>query len=312
MGIGRPSTFASLVETIKERNYITKRDVEGMSCNVKEYTLNESHEMEINEVDKTFGGEKNKLVIEPLGVLCVEFLMKYFSDLFSYDYTEQMEMDLDTINQTNGKYKEVCDKCNKNILSQMEPIKKLNKESFRIDDTYELVYEKYGPVLRKTQEDGSYQYTSVKRELRLNIDKLKAGDYSLEDLVEIQERHMGQYEDKECVLKMGKFGMYLLWGDNSINLSNESNTIDCMTFENVVEKIKEKQQQNISSNILRELNEELSIRKGKYGPYIFHKPMNVKKPNFFALKKFPKHYAYATCDKNELIEWIEKTYLKKV
>ena len=312
MGIGRPSTFASLVETIKERNYITKRDVEGMSCNVKEYTLNSSHEMEINELDKTFGGEKNKLVIEPLGVLCVEFLMKYFSDLFSYDYTEQMEMDLDTINETNGKYKEVCDKCNKNILSQMEPIKKLNKESFKIDDTYELVYEKYGPVLRKTQEDGSYQYTSVKRELRLNIDKLKAGEYNLEDLVETQQRHMGEYEDKECILKMGKFGMYLMWGENSINLSNETITIDSMTFENVVEKIKEKQQQNKSSNILRELNEETSIRKGKYGPYIFYKPMNAPKPKFFPLKKFPKHYAYATCDKDELLEWIEKTHLKKV
>ena len=311
MGIGRPSTFASLVETIKERNYIVKRDVEGTSCNVKEYTLNSSHELEINELDKVFGGEKNKLVIEPLGILCVEFLMKYFSELFSYDYTEQMEMDLDTISETNGKYNEVCNKCINSITTQMEPIKKMNKEFFKIDDTYELVYEKYGPVLRTTNEDGSYNYTSVKRELRLDIDKLRSGIYTLDELIETNERPIGTYEDKDCVLKMGKFGMYLMWGDNTINLSQESKTIDNMTFEDVVEKIKEKQEQNKSSNILRELNEEMSVRRGKYGPYIFYKPTNATKPQFFPLKKFPKHYAYSTCDKNEIISWVEKTHLKK-
>ena len=98
----------------------------------------------------------------------------------------------------------------KDDLSELDPIKKLNKESFKIDDDYELVYETYGPVLRKKEDDGNFSYLSVKREMRLDLDKLKSGDYTLEDLVETQERHMRQYEDKHCVLKMGKFGMYLV------------------------------------------------------------------------------------------------------
>jgi len=309
MGIGRPSTFANLVETIKDRNYIVKRDVEGVPCNVKEYVLNSDNELEISETEKVFCGEKNKLVIEPLGILCVEFLMKYFNSLFSYDYTQQMEIELDTICENNNKYVEVCDGCNTTIMRHMDPIKKLNKESFKIDDDYELVYEKYGPVLRKKGDDGNYSYLSVKREMRLDIDKLKSGDYTLEDLVETQERHMGQYEDKDCVLKMGKFGMYLLWGDTSINLSNETITIDKMTLEDVHEKIREKEEKNQSANILREINDDISIRRGKYGAYIFYKPARNNKPQFFNLKKFSKHYA--TCEKQDLIDWIEKTYLKK-
>ena len=81
----------------------------------------------------------------------------------------------------------------------------------------------------------------MKRELRLDIDKLRSGMYTLHELVETNERPMGAYEDKDCVLKMGKFGMHLMWGDNTINLSQDSKTIDNMTFEDVVEKIKEKQ-----------------------------------------------------------------------
>jgi DNA topoisomerase IA len=44
-----------------------------------------------------FGAEKNKLVIQPLGVVCIECLVEVFADLFDYGYTNTMEAELDKI-----------------------------------------------------------------------------------------------------------------------------------------------------------------------------------------------------------------------
>ena len=50
----------------------------------------------------------------------------------------------------------------------------------------------------------------------------------------------------------------------------------------------------------------MSIRNGKYGPYIFYKTSSMKNPKFLPLKKCP--HEYKTCNNNELLEWINTTY----
>jgi len=63
-----------------------------------------------------------------------------------------------------------------------------------------------------------------------------------------------------------------------------------------------------TNTVLRTLNSELSIRNGKYGPYIFFKEETMKTPKFHPLKKCP--HEYKTCDESILIEWITATYLE--
>jgi DNA topoisomerase-1 len=91
-GIGRPSTFASLVEKIQEREYIKKENVVGKTIDCLNYELNDNQSI-INEIilKKEFGNEKNKLIIQPLGTIVLDFLEKYFEELFNYNYTKQME-----------------------------------------------------------------------------------------------------------------------------------------------------------------------------------------------------------------------------
>jgi DNA topoisomerase-1 len=63
----------------------------------------------------------------------------------------------------------------------------------------------------------------------------------------------------------------------------------------------------VQGQILRTLDENTTIRYGRYGPYIFHKTAKMTKPAFIALKGFPeKHGNYITCDVTVLREWIEK------
>jgi len=100
-GIGRPSTYASFVEIIQERGYVTKRDVAGTPVHCTEYVWRSGGSagsglgLEEIPVVKTLGAEKGKLVLEPVGLVCIEFLLQHFGDLFAYSYTESMERMLD-------------------------------------------------------------------------------------------------------------------------------------------------------------------------------------------------------------------------
>jgi hypothetical protein len=95
-GIGRPSTFSSLVDKIQERGYVKKTDIQGIKIDCSDYELENGEIFEL-QTQREFGGEKNKLVIQSVGIIVNDFLYKHFPNLFDYDYTMQMENELDKI-----------------------------------------------------------------------------------------------------------------------------------------------------------------------------------------------------------------------
>lgn len=109
-GIGRPSTFASLVDKIQERVYVKKDTIKGRSVTCKEYELIDSF---INEIETTreVGGEANKLIIQQVGLDVIAFLYKNFAELFDYDYTQRMEKDLDSVSHGEKVWTTLCDDC---------------------------------------------------------------------------------------------------------------------------------------------------------------------------------------------------------
>ena len=76
-GIGRPSTFSSLISKIQDRGYVQKQNVEGRTLQCIDFKLiqgDDGIQLTENKTERVFGGERNKLVIQPLGVLVLEFL----------------------------------------------------------------------------------------------------------------------------------------------------------------------------------------------------------------------------------------------
>lgn len=97
-GIGRPSTFASLLSTIQDKEYVALRDLPANEVIATEYRIQpQTWPPSKSETKKKVGAEKNKLVPTELGRSVWNWLKTQFDDLFAYGFTAQMEQQLDQI-----------------------------------------------------------------------------------------------------------------------------------------------------------------------------------------------------------------------
>jgi DNA topoisomerase-1 len=309
-GIGRPSTFSSLVDRIQERGYVKKEDVKGKEIMCRDFELENGEICEI-ENKREFGNEKNKLVIQPLGIIVMEFLDKHFNKLFNYDYTSLMEAALDKIAKGELIWFEVCNACNKEVDELIKIIRDETKLEIKLDDNNTFLIGKYGPVIKCVEEkDGKEEisFKSVKKDF--DVLKLKNGELELEQIIETNKPqntnyNLGKYQGNDVILRKGKFGLYVSWGENSKTLKELGNRpIENITFEEV-KGILEK-----GSGIVREINSSLSIRNGPKGDYIFYKNSKMKKPSFHDIKGFTSETKedYKICDVTILKSWINKKY----
>jgi hypothetical protein len=182
-----------------------------------------------------------------------------------------MEMELDNI--ALGKVEnwyEVCDKCNEEITNLIKPTKNIVKQVFDVKDSdeYKIVYEMYGAVLRKILDTGKYEYKSIRKDIILDLDVLRSGGYSLEDLI---------YTPVDAI-------------------KDDGTTTVTTPLPSEIENKK----------ILRVLNENLSIRLGKFGAYIYYKTPEMTKPNFYNINKFKQSYKFSS--EEVLLKWIKDTY----
>jgi hypothetical protein len=228
-GIGRPSTFAMIVDKIQTKDYVNKENIDGT-----QYTCNELEL--INEVittttnTKTFGVEKNKLIIKTLGMVVLNFIYKHFEPIFNYEYTRNTELILDQISNGTENWITTC-VSNKLFIDNLIKSMKINgveKFSIPIDDTHTYMMAKYGPVIKNTV-DGVTTFLPVRKDIELS--KIQNGEYVLMDILldkkEQQEKSngllFGIFENKEIFIKTGRYGRYATWGEMNKSLKKFGN-----------------------------------------------------------------------------------------
>lgn len=279
-GIGRPSTFSSLISKIQEREYVKKQDVKGKKIKCTDFRLI-GEELEEYENNRVFGNEKNKLVIQSIGILVIEFLLKYFDEMFEYDYTKNMEDDLDKIANGNKIWYTLCEDCY-NEMNNLKNEIKIEKLEYKIDKYHTYTIAKYGPVIKCTK-DKEITFKAVKKDL--DMEKLKNGEYKLKDILEEKKtsKELGLYNDKPVYIKTGKYGMYINHDNKNISIKHlmKNKKMEDVTLEDVMSCLRTG---TSNKNILKILNENISIRTGKYGPYVFYKTKEMKKPKFVKIK----------------------------
>lgn len=107
LGIGRPSTYASIINAIQTRNYVVKGESEGTEREIQEIILHGKYSVtdpdaipnsitESTLKEKT-GANKGKLLPTPVGELVSDFLCENFKNIVDYDFTAGIEEQLDKI-----------------------------------------------------------------------------------------------------------------------------------------------------------------------------------------------------------------------
>lgn len=309
IGIGRPSTFHTIVETIKERGYVKKEDIEGIKYNSTTYVYDKSKIKKIN-IEKKTNEEKGKLVITDIGLKTIEFLIKYFNSLFEYNYTSKMEELLDKISMDYKKEYEInkiimyndclkeIKKCIKNI--NIHPLTFKDK-----DNIYEIYYSMKGPLIRNVKTKEIY---NIKNDV--NIEEINKDNILLKDIID--DPLLGYYKDVEIIKKMGRYGKYIEYGDKRISIKDNEN-IKIEDIIKILESSNEKELSNDKNDfgiiknkkILRIINKDISIRKGKYeNPYVYYKIEGMKKPEFISLKG--KKDWWKTCSNDEFMKWLNE------
>lgn len=310
-GIGRPSTFASLVDKIQERKYVLKQNIEGKEIEFQDYVLVDSDVTSVINT-KEFGNEKNKLVIQPLGIIVIEFLIDKFSMFFNYNYTKNMEDSLDLIANGSTDMQSICSICHTELNEVINSMPDLKKFCIHIDEYHSLIIGKHGPVV-KYCDPKSKKITFIATKKNLDLDELKQLQVvTLKDVIDsaaTEKNSIGKYKGKDLFIKKGKYGIYAQWGKESKSLKEEFDNVplDKIEYINVIKYLdKDILDPKKPVGLIRELSDHLSIRNGKYGDYIFYKKPRMKTPQFFKLNEFKDDYK--KCDKMLILNWIKQTY----
>jgi DNA topoisomerase-1 len=286
-GIGRPSTFASLIATIQDKNYVETKDIPAREVKVKEYSMKpDQWPAEEKELKKKVGAEKNKLVPTDLGRSVLTFMLKHFNDLFDYSFTAQMEKRLDQVAEGSEQWKQVLrdmwasykdryeDLCSKQSLKAKDGEQNAKVKEF--NSGLKAVQSKKGPLLliegakkEDTQFLGwptgvAFEDMTEEKALKFKdeVAKKKRGD------------EVGEWNGQQIVKKSGKFGEYLQCGETSIPFQAGEE------LDKIIERFEAKQ--NGGANIIKQFKEYV-IRTGQYGPYIMK--TSLKKAQFVSLPK---------------------------
>lgn len=296
-GIGRPSTFASLVEKIQERGYVKRDNVQGKKIKCVDFELEGE---ELNEIahEREFGNEKNKLVIQSVGIMVIEFLLQNFAEFFNYDYTKEMENELDKIAKNEKVWYTLCESC-MNDIDKAPCIEE--RKQIQLDDNHVYMVGKYGPVVKYTEEDGeTVHFKNVRKDI--DVAKLARGEYTLDEiLLKKEQRSIGKYKGEDVFIKKGKYGYYAQIGEKTISLARMEKDILEITIDDIVSQMTNK-------DILREVSEYISLRKSKYGMYLYYKTPMHKGPEFISLKNFKEDAQQ--CNIDLLVEYVS-THKKK-
>lgn len=283
LGIGRPSTYATIINTIQTRGYAVKGESEGKPRDI--ITLNlEGNQVNRDIIQEKTGSDKGKLVPTARGMVMSDFLDNHFNPIVDYGFTAKIEEDFDEI--AEGKLDR-----NKMLQEFYTPFQELIEKSGGIDrsevaqarevgtdpKTGKAVYARFGrfgPMLQlgaTEDKDDKPQFAPLPRGTKIETVTLEQALKAFE-----LPRVVGQTDDgQEIKANIGRFGPYIQVGKLFVSikpLDPHTITLD-EAKELYAAKLKSEAEKNIA-----DFGDGIKVLRGRYGPYITDGKKNAKIP----------------------------------
>jgi DNA topoisomerase-1 len=232
-GIGRPSTYTSILNTVYSRNYTEIKTIPPREYEIRSLTLRRDDEIvTTNETLKT-RPQRHKIVLTDLGKQVLVYLMANFSHILSISFTSQVEEDLDRIHRGEVEWslvvKKVYDSFIKDVTIQKSLKSQKSQKSHKGKTPIRDLGEFQGsPVLLKVGPYGPYiSHKDKTKTLKyfLQISEKPMEDLMLEDVLDIVRYPLvvGFYQGGEMIIKVGPHGKYLTYKGRNYRLPTKEN-----------------------------------------------------------------------------------------
>jgi len=253
-GIGRPSTYASIIATLKNREYV---EMDG-----------------------------KRFIPTDIGRIVIGFLTEHFTQYVDYDFTARLEDDLDAVSLGDKQWLPLLERFWK-PFSDLVADKEQNVTREQVAMARELGTDpksgkpvtvrmgRYGPFVQIGTKDDEEKpkFAGLRPGQKMN-------EIALDEALELFKlpRKLGETSDGLPVsASVGRFGPYVRYGDKYVSIRNED---DPYTIElpRALELIEEKTIADANRIILDFEDEGIQVLNGRYGPYITDKTKNARVP----------------------------------
>jgi DNA topoisomerase-1 len=223
LNIGRPATYASLINTIQEREYVVTKNIIGEEKNLVSLFWDKGDSILEQEKKIKFGEEKNKFVPTEKGIKVTNFLIENFNQIMDYKFTSDMDKKLDQI--ANGK--KIWSEFLSDFYKTIEPnIKKLSKLIIKKDSnniligihpiTNQQIVGFIGPHGHTLKMNNGEKYIFIQLENNILIK-----DITIDDALKLFKYPLiiGTFNNFDIIICKGKYGPYINYKDNDIKIN---------------------------------------------------------------------------------------------
>ena len=275
MGIGRPSTFATMITTVQDRNYVVKDTREGIQ---RDYKLIEISNRVISESiqTETTGAEKNKLFPTNVAYLLVDFLLKNFRNIIGYEFTANLESDFDLIAEESKPWAGVIKDFYDPFHDQIELAKDISRDETHgkrdlgedpiSGKNVSVRFGRYGAFAQIGHKDDEEKPTFASLRTSQDIENI-----TLIEALELfkMPRKIGETVDGETIkANYGRFGPYIQYGKKYVSLKEVSP--EEVTLETALELIIAKEKFDAERIIKVFDDSDIQVLNGRFGPYIWN------------------------------------------
>lgn len=245
-GIGRPSTYSSMINKVQDRGYVLKENRNMGKATMHQITMTSNGKKKTKTKEITLKKEYSKLFPTDTGRITDTFLGENFGDLVVPQYTADLECKLDEIADGKSNWRSIVKEFYDGFHPKVEEFQQIKNDKpkerskhlrtiGKDKDGIEVIARMgpYGAIVQSgTKEAGNVKYASL--EGSQSIDTITIGE-----AIELLKypKNFGNYNGNSLILKKGKYGPYLEYNSKTFSLKNAGVQLDDVNREKAIEII---------------------------------------------------------------------------